>query len=198
MATCPGGRLKKAIGPWNELVHHSGYAGTLVEFTEPGKEPRLIEVSPTQNCGELAGSVLQGWEFQPTSPPNLRRGARTDSMGGNGKPRSPWPSKSSPSARRTSGWLASPKRSTAAPDPVPAPWGGTPSGTGWKWPSARKPAHKSTTAPKGMRNDVRHAPMASTTKRTPPNQRHMTCACALTEGHATWSHPKATGTRAAS
>ena len=57
-----GSKLKNPLGRWNELVHHRGYAGSSVEFTEPGKEPRLIEVSFTRDCGGLDGSVLQGLE----------------------------------------------------------------------------------------------------------------------------------------
>ena len=53
-----GGQLKAPLGRWNELVHHRGYAGSFVEFAEPGKEPRLIEVSSTRECGRSDGSVI--------------------------------------------------------------------------------------------------------------------------------------------
>ena len=48
-----GSKLKRPLGSWNELVHHRGYAGPFVEFAEPGKEPRLIDVSSTQDCHSL-------------------------------------------------------------------------------------------------------------------------------------------------
>ena len=48
----------KKLGPWNELIHHHGYAGSFVESTKPGEEPRLTEVSSAQDYGELEGSVL--------------------------------------------------------------------------------------------------------------------------------------------
>ena len=37
-----GGQLKTPLGRWNELVHHRGYAGSFVEFAEPGEESRVV------------------------------------------------------------------------------------------------------------------------------------------------------------
>ena len=76
-----GSRLKKPLGRWNELVHHRGYVGSFVEFTEPGTEPRLVEVSSTRDHGGSGGSIILGWEFTPTNPPALRRSARRGSTG---------------------------------------------------------------------------------------------------------------------
>ena len=76
-----GRRLKRPLGPWGELVHHRGYAGFFVKFLEPGKDPRLIDVSSTQAYGEEGISLLKGWECQQSLASDTRRSGRKGATG---------------------------------------------------------------------------------------------------------------------
>ena len=59
-----GSKLNKPLGPWNELVHHRGSEWSFVEFSEPGEEPRLIEVCSSQEDPDSRGSLIRGWEIR--------------------------------------------------------------------------------------------------------------------------------------
>ena len=61
-----GSQLKTPLGSWNKLVHHRRCQGTFVEFSEPGEEPRLMEVRLSQEDPDGEGSLLRGWEYAPT------------------------------------------------------------------------------------------------------------------------------------
>ena len=67
-----GSRPKKPLGPWNKLAHHRGYTGSFVNFSGSGDNPRLIEVSISQNGGD-GESVLYGWEYTLSLAPNTRK-----------------------------------------------------------------------------------------------------------------------------
>ena len=43
-----GSKIKTLPGLWNAKSHDRGYEGAFVEFSEPGQEPRLIEVNSSQ------------------------------------------------------------------------------------------------------------------------------------------------------
>ena len=64
------GRLRKPLDPWNASAHHRGYEGSFVETLEPGKEPRLIEVSFPLEIPDDKSPLLRGWEYTPTGGSN--------------------------------------------------------------------------------------------------------------------------------
>ena len=55
------------------MSHNRGYDGTFVEFSEPGKGPRLIDVCSSQAYCEHGEPLLKGWEVLPTESPDIRR-----------------------------------------------------------------------------------------------------------------------------
>ena len=70
-----GSKLKELLGPWNKLTHHSGHAGSFVNFSEPGEDPGLIDVCSSQSGGS-GKSVLHGWEFRSSLATDARRSER--------------------------------------------------------------------------------------------------------------------------
>ena len=83
------GQAQKAPWSWTELGHHRGYAGSFVEFTEPEKEPRLIEVSSVQDRGGLGRFVLHGWGIPANLAPRRAHERPDRGRGGGGGTRSP-------------------------------------------------------------------------------------------------------------
>ena len=71
-----GGRLREPLGSWNKFVHHRGYEGSFVEFSEPGEAPRLMEVRFSPEVPGGKGSLPRGWEYASTESSNNLRSRR--------------------------------------------------------------------------------------------------------------------------
>ena len=70
------GKLREPLGSCNNFVHHRGYEGSFIEFSKPGKAPRLMEVCSSQEDPGGEGSLFRGWEYAPTESSNNRMSPR--------------------------------------------------------------------------------------------------------------------------